>query len=86
MSGAGRRSDGLGGDQISAASRAASEAARGPLTSTFWLHYVVYLTDGIGRAETQLKQLITYKFHLTLQEVEQACTDYSKLVKSFSVR
>lgn len=81
-----RRSDGLGEDQISTASPGASETALGPLTSKFWLRYRANLTDGIRRAETQLKQLITHKFHVTPPEVEQARTDYLKLVNSLSDR
>lgn len=83
MSHAGSRSDGLVRDLVSTASQAASEAALGPLTSKFWLHYLI---DGICRAGTQLKLLITLKSHQTSQEVEQAYTEYSKPINSFSIR
>jgi len=55
LSGAGSRSDGLGGDQVSTASQGAAETALGPLTPKFWLRYAVNQTDGIRRAETQLE-------------------------------
>lgn len=74
------------GIQISTASQGASGTAFGPLTSEFWLRYTVILADGACRAKTQLKSFMTYKSSPTPKDVELACTDYLKLVYSFSIK